>query len=148
MGMTMDRKNISLNHNQRSAWLQDCVTMFREAVLMRRAVTHRSIPECIAQIAMEFGIGERRGRKFFYNELFSISRETWLLMKFAALRGCDADVRLLHERLEARRARKRQYELELSGDPECGCGGSIGHASALSKRTDMWTLPTDGSSDY
>ena len=122
--------------------------MFRDAVQTRRAVTGLPTPECIAQISMEFGIGERRGRKFFYSELFTVSRETWLLMKFAALRGCDADVRLLQERLEARRARKRQYELELLGGQECGSGGDSGRVSVLGADTDAWMPLIGGSADY
>src|SRR5579859_1806591 len=141
-------KKISASRQEQSNWLQDCVTMFRDAVLVRRAATGKPTPICIAQIAMEFGIRERRGRQFFYNELFTVSRETWLSMKLAALRSCDADVRLLQARLEARRERKRQYELELRGNNECGSFGGCGCASAHGEHTEAWMQPIGGNSDY
>jgi hypothetical protein len=135
MGVSMTREYFS-SKKERESWLQDCVAMFRDAVQARRAATGDPTPICIAQIAMEFGIKESRGKKFFYNELFGVSRETAHAMKLAALRECDTRERLLSERLEAARARRRQYELELSGKAKCGCGTSGGRASATGAGTD------------
>ena len=122
--------------------------MFRDAVMARRAATGRPTPECIAQTALGFGIRESRGKKLFYNELFTISRETWLSMKYAALRECDASVQLLQERLESRRMRQRQYELELGEGAICGSGGNTTRASAHGEHIGVLMQRTGGNSGY
>ena len=143
-----NREFNSFTRHQRETWLQDCVAMFRDAVLTRRAATGEPTPVCIAQAAMQFGIKESRGKALFYNELLTIRREAWMAMKLAALRECDASVRLLQERLEARRMQRRQYELELAGDQGCGSGGSIGHASAPGAGIGVSMRQIAGKSDF
>jgi len=122
--------------------------MFRDAVLTRRAATGQPTPACIAQAAMQFGVKESRGKALFYNELLTIRREAWMSMKLAALRECDASVRLLQERLEARRMQRRQYELELRGNTECGSGESTGPITAHGGSNGTWMHLTGGNSDY
>lgn len=143
--MTMENNSVSRMH-QRETWLQECVAIFREAVLTRRAATGLPTPVCIEQVSMEFGIGHSRGKQFFYNELFSVTRETWISMKRAALRSCDTDLRLLGERLETRRARRLQYVLELRREGECGSGGGSGLDTASGNPTNTKTAPINGKS--
>src|ERR1700722_20136486 len=87
----MNRKINSFTAHQRESWLQDCVAMFRDAVLTRRAATGQPTPACIAQAAMQFGVKESRGKALFYNELLTIRREAWMSMKLAACSAANTN---------------------------------------------------------